>query len=98
MKASFQEVRTAVANLNSFVQALTGMNVVQIFNNEEREFRKFKAINQEHTRANVKSVLTQYFPVAEVLAAIGTPVLHCTRPRGRLRARFPGALIAFISI
>ena len=58
VKQSFQEVRTAVAKLNSFVQEhLTGMNVVQIFNNEEREFRKFKAINQEHTRANISSVL-----------------------------------------
>ena len=58
VKTSFQEVRNAVARLNSFVQEhLTGMNVVQIFNNEEREYRKFEAINQEHTRANIKSVL-----------------------------------------
>ena len=70
VKKSFQQVRTAVSNLNSFVQEhLTGMNVVQIFNNEEREFRKFEKINQEHTRANIRSVLyySIYFPVAEVL-------------------------------
>ena len=58
IKGSFQDVRTAVARLNSFVQEhLTGMNVVQIFNNEEREFRKFEAINKEHTKANIRSVL-----------------------------------------
>ncbi len=100
VKQSFQEVRTAVANLNSFVQEhLTGMNVVQIFNNEEREFRKFKAINQEHTRANVKSVLyySIYFPVAEVLAAIGVGLLVWYAAQGQIEGTISkGALIAFI--
>ncbi|WP_084443427.1 ABC transporter ATP-binding protein [Hymenobacter roseosalivarius] len=100
VKQSFQEVRTAVASLNSFVQEhLTGMNVVQIFNNEEREFRKFKAINQEHTRANVKSVLyySIYFPVAEVLAAMGVGLLVWYAAQGQIEGTISkGALIAFI--
>jgi ATP-binding cassette subfamily B multidrug efflux pump len=100
VKASFQEVRTAVANLNSFVQEhLTGMNVVQIFNNEEREHRKFKAINQEHTRANIRSVLyySIYFPVAEVLAAVGVGLLVWYAAQGQIEGTISkGALIAFI--
>ncbi len=100
VKKSFQEVRTAVANLNSFVQEhLTGMNVVQIFNNEEREFRKFKAINQEHTRANIRSVLyySIYFPVAEVLAAVGVGLLVWYAAQGQIEGTISkGALIAFI--
>jgi ATP-binding cassette subfamily B multidrug efflux pump len=100
VKKSFQEVRTAVANLNSFVQEhLTGMNVVQIFNNEEREFTKFKAINQEHTRANIRSVLyySVYFPVAEVLAAIGVGLLVWYAAQGQIEGTISkGALIAFI--
>ncbi|RYU78738.1 ABC transporter ATP-binding protein [Hymenobacter persicinus] len=100
VKKSFQEVRTAVANLNSFVQEhLTGMNVVQIFNNEEREFTKFKAINQEHTRANIRSVLyySIYFPVAEVLAAIGVGLLVWYAAQGQIEGTISkGALIAFI--
>jgi ATP-binding cassette subfamily B multidrug efflux pump len=100
VKSSFQEVRTAVANLNSFVQEhLTGMNVVQIFNNEEREFRKFEKINQEHTRANIRSVLyySIYFPVAEVLAAIGVGLLVWYAAQGQIEGTISkGALIAFI--
>ncbi|WP_139925014.1 ABC transporter ATP-binding protein [Hymenobacter sp. DG01] len=100
VKKSFQEVRTAVANLNSFVQEhLTGMNVVQIFNNEERELRKFKAINQEHTRANIRSVLyySIYFPVAEVLAAAGVGLLVWYAAQGQIEGTISkGALIAFI--
>ena len=46
IKASFNEVRIAVSNLNTFVQEhITGMSIVQIFNSEKREFEKFKNIN-----------------------------------------------------
>ena len=100
VKGSFQEVRNAVAKLNSFVQEhLTGMNVVQIFNNENREYRKFNAINQEHTRANIKSVLyySIYFPVAEVLGAIGVGLLVWYAAQGQIAGSISkGELIAFI--
>ena len=100
IKGSFQDVRNAVAKLNSFVQEhLTGMNVVQIFNNEEREFRKFEAINKEHTDANIRSVLyySIYFPVAEVLGAIGVGLLVWYAAQGQIEGTISkGALIAFI--
>ncbi|WP_223831336.1 ABC transporter ATP-binding protein [Hymenobacter duratus] len=100
VKRSFQEVRTAVASLNAFVQEhLTGMNVVQIFNNEQREYRKFQALNQEHTRANIRSVLyySIYFPVAEVLAAVGVGLLVWYAAQGQIEGTISkGALIAFI--
>lgn len=78
IKASFNDVRTAVANLNTFVQEhISGMNIVQIFNSEEREYKKFVAINDQHKIANLKSVLyySIYFPVAEIIAAMGTGLL-----------------------
>jgi ATP-binding cassette subfamily B multidrug efflux pump len=100
VKGSFQEVRNAVAKLNSFVQEhLTGMNIVQIFNNQEREYRKFEAINQEHTKANIKSVLyySIYFPVAEVLGAIGVGLLVWYAAQGQIAGSISkGELIAFI--
>ena len=100
IKTSFQDVRNAVARLNSFVQEhLTGMNVVQIFNNEEREYRKFAAINKEHTEANIRSVLyySIYFPVAEVLGAVGVGLLVWYAAQGQIEGNISkGALIAFI--
>lgn len=74
IKVAFNEVRTAVSNLNSFVQEhITGMNIVQIFNSEKREFEKFQEINKEHRKANINSVLYYaiYFPVSEVIQAAG---------------------------
>jgi ATP-binding cassette subfamily B protein len=100
IKASFNEVRTAVANLNSFVQEhITGMSIVQIFNSEETEFKKFNEINREHKRANLKSVLyySVYFPVAEVISAACTGLLVWYGARGVLREDITlGTLTAFI--
>ncbi len=74
IKVAFNEVRTAVSNLNTFVQEhITGMNIVQIFNSEKREFEKFTEINKEHRKANIRSVMyyAVYYPVAEVIQAAG---------------------------
>src|SRR6267154_623364 len=78
IKVAFNDVRNAVSNLNAFVQEhISGMSVVQIFGNEKREFEKFKVINKEHRTAHLKSVLyySVYFPVAEIIAAMGTGLL-----------------------
>ena len=100
VKVSFNHVRTAVANLNSFVQEhITGMSIVQIFNSEKDEFKKFKEINEEHKRANIKSVLyySVYFPVAEVIQAIGIGLLVWYGAVQMMDATYqPGVLIAFI--
>ena len=78
IKVTFNDVRNAVSNLNTFVQEhITGMNIVQIFGSEKREFQKFVEINEEHKRANLRSVLyySIYFPVAEIIAAAGIGLL-----------------------
>ncbi|WP_020595508.1 ABC transporter ATP-binding protein [Spirosoma panaciterrae] len=73
IKKSFNEVRTAVANLNAFVQEhITGMNIVQIFGSEKIESEKFRAINTEHRNANIRSILyySIYYPVADIISAV----------------------------
>ena len=78
IKKSFNEVRTAVANLNSFVQEhITGMNIVQIFNAEKHEYDKFLKINEVHRDANIRSIKAYsiYYPVADVILAAGTGLI-----------------------
>jgi ATP-binding cassette, subfamily B, multidrug efflux pump len=103
IKVAFNDVRNAVANLNTFVQEhITGMNVVQIFGSEKREFEKFKAINEEHKQANLRSVLyySIYFPVAEIIAAAGIGLLVWYGAKGVINFEETGItvgkLIAFI--
>jgi ATP-binding cassette subfamily B multidrug efflux pump len=103
IKVTFNDVRNAVSNLNTFVQEhITGMNIVQIFGSEKREFEKFKEINEEHKRANLRSVLyySIYFPVAEIIAAVGIGLLVWYGAKGVINYDATGItigkLIAFI--
>ena len=73
MKAAFQEVRTEVSNLNSFVQErITGMKIIQLFNREKIEYERFKTINDRHKKAWIRTVWYNsiFFPVAELLPSI----------------------------
>lgn len=103
IKVAFNDVRNAVANLNTFVQEhLTGMNIVQIFGSERQEFAKFRSINEDHKQANLRSVLyySIYFPVAEIIAAAGIGLLVWYGARGVINVETTGItigkLIAFI--
>jgi ATP-binding cassette subfamily B protein len=100
IKVAFNDVRNAVSNLNSFLQEhITGMNIVQIFNREKREYEKFKDINREHRVAHVKSVLyySIYYPVAEIIQAIGTGIVVWYGATGVFDMEIQiGILISFI--
>jgi ATP-binding cassette subfamily B protein len=103
IKVAFNDVRNAVANLNTFVQEhITGMNIVQIFGSEDTEYEKFKAINDEHKQANMRSVLyySVYYPVAEIIAAAGIGLLVWYGAKGVVNFAETGItigkLIAFI--
>lgn len=103
IKVAFNDVRNAVSNLNSFVQEhLTGMNIVQMFGSEKKEFEKFKEINKEHRDAHLRSVLyySIYFPVAEVIAAMGIGLLVWYGAKGAINFEQTGisvgTLTAFI--
>ncbi len=100
IKYAFNDVRNAVSNLNSFVQEhITGMSIVQIFNSEKREYKKFEDINKEHLRANVKTVFyyAVYFPVAEVLGAVGIGLVVWYGAKGVIDDRVSlGVLVQFI--
>lgn len=103
IKVAFNEVRNAVSNLNTYVQEhITGMSIVQIFGSEKREYEKFKEINKEHQRSNLKSVLyySVYYPVAEIISAAGIGLLVWYGARGVIEQQQTGMslgmLIAFI--
>ena len=75
---SFIKVRNAVAHLNAFVQEhITGMQVVQAFAAEDREFEKFKKINKDHRNANINAIFAYsvFFPVVEIVLALSTGLL-----------------------
>ena len=73
IKSSFQEVRTQVAHLNTFLaEHISGMGIVQLFAREDQEMRKFKSVNKKYRDANIRSnwYYSIFFPVVEILFAI----------------------------
>ncbi|MDN3492816.1 ABC transporter ATP-binding protein [Winogradskyella bathintestinalis] len=73
MKIAFEDVRTEVSNLNSFVQErVTGMKILQLFTREDTEYKNFKQINERHKKGWLKTVWYNsiFFPIAEFLASL----------------------------
>ncbi|RKS95812.1 ABC-type multidrug transport system fused ATPase/permease subunit [Flavobacterium limicola] len=73
MQVAFEEVRTQIANMNSFVQErVTGMKIVQLFNREKIEYEKFKSINDKHKKAWIKTILYNsiFFPIADIISSL----------------------------
>jgi len=101
IKASFQDVRDKVSSINSFVQEhIVGMNIVQIFNREQAEFKKFKKINLEHRDAHLRSIFyyAVFFPVVEVLSAVSIGLVVWYGGQGIISGKeiTIGEIIAFI--
>ena len=101
IKASFQDVREQVSQLNTFVQEhIVGMNIVQIFNREHAEYQKFKTINQSHRDAHLRSIFyyAVFFPIVEVLSAMSIGLIVWYGGQGILSGKdiTVGELIAFI--
>ena len=73
MQVAFEEVRTQIANMNTFVQErVTGMKIVQLFNREDIEAEKFSEINQKHNKAWIKTILYNsiFFPIADIISSL----------------------------
>jgi len=73
-RSSFRAVRVRIARINAFLQEhITGMPVVQLFNREEKEKRKFDEINEAHRKANIDTIFyyAVFYPAVEIVGAIG---------------------------
>jgi len=78
IKSAFQEIRTEVSNLNTYLQEhITGISIIQYFAREEQEYRKFKKINMRYRDANIRSnwYYSIFFPVVEVISAMSLGLL-----------------------
>ena len=113
IKSSFQDVRTHVAQLNTFLQEhISGISIIQYFSREEQEMRKFRSVNEKYRDANIRSnwYYSIFFPVVEIFVAssIGLLVWYgCKRILSdqQLAAMTadrqgitPGKILAFITL
>lgn len=78
VRVAFLEVRDQVARLNSFLQEhINGMNIVQMFNRQAIESKRFDVINKEHTQAHIRTIFyfAFFWPVVEVISSLAMAIV-----------------------
>jgi len=100
IKSAFQEVRTQVSQLNTFLQEhISGMNITQYFAREDQEMKKFKEINAKHRDANIRSnwYYSIFYPVVEIISAMSIGLLVWFGSKSIMEHNIsPGVVVAFI--
>lgn len=100
IKSAFQEVRTQVANLNTFLQEhISGIRIIQYFARENQEMRKFKKINARHRDAHIRSnwYYSIFFPVVEIISALSIGLLVWYGSKSIIANDIsPGVVVSFI--
>lgn len=96
LKKAFGDERSWTAIQNSFVQErLQGMQIIQVFNRQDAEFKKFDEINLQLKDALLRTVFifSLFFPVVDLISSlfIGTVLFY-----GGYITISAGVVIAFI--
>ncbi|MDZ7878083.1 MAG: ABC transporter ATP-binding protein [Saprospiraceae bacterium] len=96
---SFNIVRNKVSEMNAFLQEhISGMRIVQIFNAEDQEQARFKAINRSYVGANLKAIFAYavFFPLVEIVSAAALGLMVWYGAKGVIENHITlGVLVAF---
>jgi len=103
VKKSFEQVRNTVSQLNTIVQEyIAGINVVQLYNVQDKATERFDEANMGHYRANERSVLyySVFFPVIEIITAVTIGLIFLVASGGTNTASLfsAGEVTAFIML
>lgn len=98
-RKTYRMVRARIAAINAFLQEhISGMPVVQLFNRQEEEAKKFETLNARHRDANLESIwyYSIFYPMIELVQSVGIALIVWYGGRQVLEGTLTlGALIAF---
>ncbi|MDD4050732.1 MAG: ABC transporter transmembrane domain-containing protein, partial [candidate division Zixibacteria bacterium] len=102
VRNTYRDVRMWLARVNAFLQEhITGMTVIQLFNQEKRTFNRFSDINDKLRQANFRSIYLYaiFFPTVELIETVATALLiYYGGLRIGLNVLSFGALVAFLQL
>lgn len=78
VRIAYRQERKFLSRLNSYMQEhITGISIVQIFNKEKEEFKKFTDINTNYKNALIRSVFyyATFYPVVEILSSVSIALI-----------------------
>jgi ATP-binding cassette subfamily B protein len=99
-RRTYRQIRERIGRVNGFLQeAISGMSVIALSAAEERSFREFDHLNDEHRQANHLSnrLEAALFSLVEAVSTVSIAIMLFEG--GRLRARHAieiGTVVAFI--
>ncbi|MCC7429786.1 ABC transporter ATP-binding protein [bacterium] len=100
VRFAFREVKIRTAVINSQLQEnIAGMNVVQLFNRQKKNYEKFVVENEKLLDAHIKTILNfaVFFPVVEFLNSVAIAlILWYGGARNLEQTLTFGTLVAFI--
>lgn len=100
VRVSYRRVRSRLARINGFLQEhLQGLDVLKIFNAEQKETRGFDRANESHYQAHVQNIFyyAVFFPVVEVIGALAIALILWYGGGGILAGAVTfGVVVAFI--
>lgn len=100
VRIAYLHVRDQISNLNSFVQEhINGMDIVQLFNREDKQLEKFKKINAAHREAHLETVFyfSIFWPIVEVFSSFSMAlIVWYGGGRAMMGGVTFGVLLAFI--
>ena len=100
VRVAYLHVRDQISNLNSFVQEhINGMDIVQLFNREDKQIEKFKKINAAHKEAHLETVFyfSIFWPIVEIFSSFSMAlIVWYGGGRAMMGGVTFGVLLAFI--
>jgi ATP-binding cassette subfamily B multidrug efflux pump len=78
IRQAYRDVRRRIARINAFLQeAVSGMMLTQLFRREEQDGREFKAINDDHRDAELRSVIyeSSFSAIVELVGTLATAAI-----------------------
>jgi ATP-binding cassette, subfamily B, multidrug efflux pump len=78
IREAYRDIRMRLARINSFLhERFTGVQVVQLFNREERDARRHHELNQGYLEAHLRSITyyALFFPVIELFTAVALALI-----------------------
>ncbi len=78
VRVAYSKIRKRLAQINSFMQEnIIGMKIVQLFNHEKINFKKFSDYNQDHTKAHLETIFyfAVFFPAVEIISTLAISLI-----------------------
>jgi len=100
VRETYRLIRLRIAKINSFLQEnIIGMNIVQLFSRERRNFEEFDRLNKDHMNAFLKTILyySVFFPGVEIIGSLAITLILWYGGINVIREAVTfGSLVAFI--